>query len=457
MRRMNRWTTSIGAGSLALLLATPLMAQGLRTSPGETPWNEEGAPAPWLQEDPGSDAYARAREALNERQYAQAANLFQELRARYPTSGYVGDSYYWQAFALYREGGRTSYQRATELLDTQAQQHPNATTRGDADELRVRIEAQLAQRGDARAAAAIAQQAAVSCSEEDQELRIAALSALINMNADQAIPILREVLQSRDSCSAELRQQAVFVIAQKMTDQSVDILLDLAQRNPDPDPEVREQAVFWLSQVDSDEAVDALASILRESDDPELQEQALFALSQHSGDRAWDILTDFSRRSDADPGAQANAIFWIGQSSRGEATTYLREIYRSLQDPELKDDILMSVAQSEDPERQAWLMERVRDPNEDLEIRKSALFWMGQAGGIQASQLSELFHSFEDPEMQEQVIFVASQAGNPEAVDFLMDVARTAEDKDVREQAIFWLGQSKDPRVPEFLLSLIRG
>lgn len=316
MRRTNRRAASIGTGLLAVLLAAPLAAQKSLAPPRTPSWEEGGAPAPWLQEDPGSQAYARAREALNGRQYAQAADLFQELRDRYPGSGYVGDSYYWQAFALYREGGRSNYRRAMELLTTQAREHPDATSRGDADELRVRIEAQLAQRGDAQAAAAIAQQAAVPCSDEDQELRIAALSALINMNADQAIPILREVLQSRDACSVELRRQAVFVISQKMTDQSVDILLDLAHRNPDPDPEVREQAVFWLSQVDSDEAVDALAAILRESNDPELQEQALFALSKHSGDRAWAILRDFAQRSDADPEARANAIFWIGQSSR---------------------------------------------------------------------------------------------------------------------------------------------
>jgi HEAT repeat protein len=59
--------------------------------------------------------------------------------------------------------------------------------------------------------------------------------------------------------------------------------------------------------------------------------------------------------------------------------------------------------------------------------------------------------------MKEQVIFVASQMRDREAIDFLMSVARDEQDEELRKRAIFWLGQSKDPRVAEFLLSLING
>ena len=59
--------------------------------------------------------------------------------------------------------------------------------------------------------------------------------------------------------------------------------------------------------------------------------------------------------------------------------------------------------------------------------------------------------------MKEQVIFVASQMGETEAVDFLMEIASSERDKELRERAIFWLGQSNDPRIPDFLLALIRG
>lgn len=414
-------------------------------------------PEAWLQEDPGARLYQQAREALNRRRYGQATDLFEELREEFPRSGYVADSYYWQAFALFREGGARELREAARLLAVQRREHSDASTRRDADALMVRIDAQLARRGDADAAAVIAETASGPCNEE-QEVRLAALSALMNMNAEQAVPILQEVLQSRDECSVELRRRAVFLISQKMTDESVDVLLDLAHRNPDPDREVREQAIFWLHQVDSPEALDALESILLESDDSEVQEKAIFAISQRSDDgRAVAILKDYAERGDIDNELRANAIFWISQNPDAGGASYLIDLYPRLDDEELKERAIFGISQAGGPEARAWLLERVRDQREEVDIRKNALFWVGQMGGLQASDFDGLYDTLDDTEMKEQVIFVASQSGEREAVDFLMEIARNEEDRELKERAVFWLGQSNDPRVPDFLLSLIRG
>jgi len=410
------------------------------------------APAPWLQEDPGARAYAAAREALNARRYQEAAQAFSQLRQEHPRSVYVADSYYYQAFALSRLAGRSQMREARDLLQTQLQYHSQAGTLADARELLVRVESYLAQQGDPQAAAKIAQQASDPCGP-DQELRAAALNALLNMNAERAIPILREVLQSRDECSAELRSQAVFLIAQKMNEESVDILLDLAHRHPDPDPEVREQAVFWLSQVRSEEALQALESILRESDDPAIQESAIYAISQHRSERSGEILRQYAERTDVPPELRENAIFWIGQTPGG--VEYLKSLWTRIDDPELKSNLIHSIAQQGGQESRQWLVERAKDPSEEVEVRTNALFWASQTGAFSIAELRELFRTFSDPEMKEQLLFAASQRNEPEAVDFLMEIAENPDNGELREQAIFWLGQSKDPRVPEFLLRII--
>ena len=413
---------------------------------------EVQAPAPWLQEDPGARAYAQAREALNAARYQEAAEAFSELRRQHSRSVYAADSYYYQAFALSRLGGRAQLREARSLLQTQISDYSQASTLADARELMVRVEAQLARQGDAQAAAAITQQATDPCGP-DQELRAAALNALMNMNSERAIPILKQVLEDRDACTAELRQQAVFLIAQKMDEEAVDILLDLAHRNPDPDPAVREQAVFWLSQVHSEEALEALESILRESRDPELQENAIFAISQHRSERSGQILREYAERSDVPTELRENAIFWIGQSPGGGE--YLKSIWARLDEPELKENVLHAIAQTDDEASRAWLMERARDRSEDMEVRTNAIFWIGQTGSFRMTDIRDLFADFSDPEMKEQLVFAASQRNEPEAVDFLMEVAENPDNGELREQAIFWLGQSKDPRVPEFLLRII--
>jgi len=440
---------ALAQARMATGLARPRLAEA-RAVPSDEP------PEAWLQEDPAGPLYQSAREALNRRRYDEAAEMFARIRSEHPRSGYVPDSYYWQAFALQREGGQRNLRRAAELLQVQGAEHADANTRADARALMVRIEAQLASRGDADAAEAIARQAAGPCDEE-QEVRLAALSALMNMNADQAVPILREVLQSRGECSVELRRRGVFLIAQHMTDESVDILLDLAHRNPDPDREVREQAVFWLHQVDTPEALDALQAILRESDDEKLQERAIFAISQRSDARSVEVLKEYAERSDVPRELRENAIFWISQNPSAGGARYLIDLYGRLDDDDLRERAIFGVAQTSSEEGRRWLLERARDRSESIDVRKNALFWAGQMGSLRADELRDIFASLDEREMKEQVIFVASQMRDPGAVDFLMEVASSEENEEVRKRAIFWLGQSKDPRVAEFLLTLMRG
>ncbi|MCG6954700.1 MAG: HEAT repeat domain-containing protein [Gemmatimonadetes bacterium] len=414
-------------------------------------------PEPWLQQDPAAKSYQAAREALTAGRYAEAAKAFAALRSAYPTSGYVADSYYYQAFALYRVGGTRDLKSALELLAAQKEEFPDARNRADAETLRVRLESQLARQGDAAAAEAVAQQAADPCKSDEQSVRLAALSALMNMNADQAMPLLKEVLKSRDTCSAQLRRQAVFIVAQKMTDESVGILLDLAYRNPDPDPEVREQAVFWLSQVHSEEALAALQSILKNSKDESMQEKAIFALSQQGSVGAIQTLKEYAERADAPPKLRETAIFWIAQTPKAGGAKYLIDLYPRLETNALKEKTIASIGQRKLPEGHAWLLARARDPSESVDVRKNALFWAGQSGALSGAELKELYGTLTDPDMKKQVIFVASQSKDKDAVDFLMDVAKTEKDPELRKTAVFWLGQSTDPRVAEFLLSLIRG
>ncbi|HSR42152.1 MAG TPA: HEAT repeat domain-containing protein, partial [Longimicrobiales bacterium] len=307
-----------------------LAARGSPALAGVAPSAPEAAGG--LQAAPGDSIYREARDALNRGRVQRAAALFREVRQDHPDSPYAGDAHYFEAFALYRRGGEEDLRRALQLLDEQAERYATAPTLADARNLRVRIRGALARRGDVDAYSDVEAQAREECGP-DQETRLMALSALQNMNPERAAPILREVLESRDECSAELRKRAVFLVSQKMTDGSVEILLDLAHRNPDPDREVREAAVFWLSQVRSEEALDALVSILRSSDDPGIQEKALFALSQHQGERAGQVLREYAARPDAPDELREQAIFWLGQSPGGAG--YLRSLYDRLEGREL--------------------------------------------------------------------------------------------------------------------------
>jgi HEAT repeat protein len=283
-------------------------------------------------------------------------------------------------------------------------------------------------------------------------MRVAALNALLQMDADRAVPILRRVLARRDACSEVLRRKAIFLVSQKQTSETEDILLGAART--DPDEEVRQQAVFWLSQVGTERAVSALDSILRTSNDRQMQEKAIFALSQVNKGRASAALRAYAERTDAPTELREQAIFWIGQSNNADNARYLQTLYGTLREKELKEKVIFSLSQQNSADNARFIMSIALNESEDIDMRKQALFWAGQQGGS-ITDLVALYAKMTNPEMKEQLIFVYSQRNEKPAVDKLVDIARSDPDREMRKKALFWLSQSNDPRVAEILQQII--
>lgn len=91
----------------------------------------------------------------------------------------------------------------------------------------------------------------------------------------------------------------------------------------------------------------------------------------------------------------------------------------------------------------------VRDRDAGVETRKQALFWFGQGDGS-TKDLIRLYDSLDARSLREHFTFVVSQRRDDEAIDKLIDIARTDRDSEIRKQAMFWLGQTKDPRAIKF-------
>ena len=435
-------------------------------------------PRGWLQNDPADSLYRRARETLNRRDYRGAADLFAQIPVRFPRSGYAADALYWQAFALYRAGGERDLRTGLAALRQQRERFPKAATKGDAATLERRIQGELARRGDSEAAEAVAAAAEAliavppvppipptppmpggarshrdgACSEDDDDMKVAALNALLQMDEARARPVLRRVLARRDTASVCLRRKAVFLVAQQQADGTEDILLESVRT--DPDPEVQQQAVFWLSQVGTDRAVNALDSILRFSKDPEIQDKAVFALSQHGSPRAQQALRIYAERAEVPEAAREKAIFWLGQSGSAENAAFLRSLYGRLKSDDLKKKVVFSLSQMGGPENGKWLLGVARDSSQGIEMRKQALFRAGQAG-VPIEQLTALYGNVADQAMREQLIFVYSQRDEPAALEKLIDIARHDPNPELRKRALFWLGQSEDSRAVQVLQEII--
>jgi HEAT repeat protein len=428
-------------------------------------------PAPWAKDDPADSLYTLARAALGRGDYKRAAEIFHRLVERYPQSKYAGQALYYEAFSLYRTGESDNLRTALSRLRTLSARSGATAEGGDARVLITRVCGELAKRGDQSCAASINQIAygadtdvtggrtltiggsGCPSEEDDNDDRISALNALLQMDSEQAMPILQKVLERRDACSAGLRRKAVFLVSQKRTAATADILMRVAQG--DPDQETREQAVFWLSQVPGDRSVDLLETILKGNSDEGIKEKALFALSQHRSGRGEQILRDFASRDSESSDLRDKAIFWLGQTHSQANAEFLRGLYGRLKDEDLKEKILFSLSQQRGMGNERWIMDIATNSKEDIELRKKALFWAGQ-GAAPMQELVGMYDRMTESEMKDQLIFVYSQRQkDPAAIDKLFSIARTEKDPDLRKKAIFWLGQSHDPRAQQFLLDLI--
>ena len=462
------------AGALALpaLFAHPsdgphgITAQSIATTPAVAQSADAPIvaipPAPWAEADPADSLYRFALELLNRNEYRRAATAFGEITSRYPKSAYAADALYWRAFALYRLGGDDDLRDALRALATQRSRHPKATTTADASALEVRIHGALAQRGDASSAARISTKATDStrCTTgdrvDDGDVRAAAINALLQMDAERAVPILKQVLAKRDACSVPLRRKAVFLLSQKQTAETEALMLDVAQH--DPSQRVREDAVQWMGQLDSDQAAAALEDIALRSPDEALREKAVWALSERNRPRGQAVVRRIAESDDTPPRMRDKAIFLLGQRRSPENAQFLRDLFNRLPKTDRMDgtrkSILLSLSQMKGEGNDRWLMNVATDESQSVEVRKHALWTAGEAG-VQASELIPLYDRISDGRIKEQLIWVLSQSKSRAAADKLIDIARNDRDPQMRKKAIFWLGQMNDPRVQQLLLDII--
>lgn len=416
---------------------------------------------------PADSTYRAARELITSHEYRRAADMLKQLVDRYPDSKPAGDALYWRAWSLYQLGrdGRN----LSDLADARASLDrymsnvgKDAKAASDATELDSSIRSAQASLGDADAAREVAAAAkslrrepACSGSSADDEMRMAALDGLLSMRAEDAVPILKAVLKQRDDCRAAMRKKAVFLMSQKRPADLTAVLLDVARNDPSDD--VRGDAVFWLGQAQAGDAVAALDSIVFQSRDDDVRKKALFALSQQqSNEAARAALRRAAESETLSDDVRDQAIFWLGQSNTVDLD-FFKGLFKKTKSVEAKKKITFAVAQHASPEATAWLLDIAKDSSYDEDVRKDAIFQLGQRRSTTMDMLESVYAAAKgNDDVQKQVIFVYSQRSDPAAVDKLMDIAKHDPDIEMRKNALFWLGQRNDPRVRQFLLDLIR-
>ena len=255
--------------------------------------------------------------------------------------------------------------------------------------------------------------------------------------------------------------------------------------------------VYWLGRAGNEESLTFLKGLIESNQANRVGENAVAALAVHDDPRVDNILEDFARRSTNEK-VRSTAVFWLGQTPGHHP--FLADLVRNEQESvKLRKEAAFSIGVSRDPQAMATLQSlfgsisnrevkkqivfaasvnrseifdgapdkrdntgvdfliKVAEGDPDREVRKQALFWLGQKAGQRSlDALGKVVDSTDDDtEVQKQAVFAISQRPKDEAVPLLIKIAKTHPKPAVRKQAIFWLGQTGDERALEFFKEVL--
>jgi tetratricopeptide (TPR) repeat protein len=365
----------------------------------------ESPRAPWAADDPADSLYRLARQTLNSGEYRRAAQLFAQITRQYPTSQYRADAAYWRAFALYRIGGIADLHEALQALDSAGTDSagssgrkstrvretkltmvaPAASPGGarttfymdwakssdrESAVLATRIRGALAARGDATAAAQIARTAdssATSCDEEDAQLRVEALNALVQMDPKNADPAIAKVLARRDTCSAPLRRGALGLIARSDDAHSTELLISTAKT--DPSMEVRAEAIRLLGRAPDDRATAALVEFATSTDKAPLQRIAVRSLAAQQSPASVQAIRSLMTRTDVSNDVRITALHYAGKNDLqiGDLT----KMYDASADRSTRQEIISLLSQRPEPQAADKLIDIARTSTDPITRREA--------------------------------------------------------------------------------------
>src|SRR5438270_11716296 len=156
------------------------------------------------------DRYEAATDALDDHEWRRAVTLFTEVaRMRGP---HADAAIYWAAYAKAKNGDRTD--ALATLLELQ-KAFPQSKYIEDAKSLEVEIRQNAGE--------------AVSPEHEsDDDVKLMAITGLLNSDPDRAIPILQGILRS-PSQSAKMKDRALFVLSQTNSPRAAEVLTSIAK------------------------------------------------------------------------------------------------------------------------------------------------------------------------------------------------------------------------------------
>jgi hypothetical protein len=367
------------------------------------------------------ELYSDGREALDEDRYDQAAGKFRELAEM--NGPQTDAALYWKAYAENKLGKRDS--AITTIADLK-KRFPQSRWFKDGSALEIEVQQSSGQTAHPE-------------SQPDEELKMLAITGLMNSDPQRAMPLLEKVLNGPGA--PKEKSKALFVLAQNGSPESREILGRIARGQSNPD--LQRKAVEYLGLFGGQQARQTLAEIYASTSDESVK-RAILKSYMIGGDKVHLLA---AAKGEKDASLRAEAIRQLGIV---HAPNELRELYKTETSPEVKKDILQAFFLTGDAKFLAEAAQGEKDP----EIRRSAIRNLGLVGSADAKEaLLAIYTKETDRENKVAVLHALFIQGNAHA---LVTIARGEKDPGLKKTAVSKLALMNSKEGNDFLMEILQ-
>ena len=375
---------------------------------------------PGVSEDRADELYDEGREAIEEGRYERAVDRFNRLIDL--KSNRTDAALYWKAYAQNKLGQRT--EALTTLSDLEKAFGDSRWIK-DAKALEIDIRQSSGQTVSPDA-------------QNDEELKMYALNALMQSDPERALPAIEKILSSPSSI--KLKEKALFVLTQSRSSRAREILANIAKGGSNPDLQLR--AIRYIGVMGGTDSRQILDDAYRSSTDPAVKRTILRSFMT-SGDRA--RLLSLAK-TEKDAALRGEAVRQLGVM---HADAELAELYQTETAVEVKKAILQAMFVG-GSDKLLDLAKNEKDP----ELRRSAIHNLGlmrRPGTAEA--LTSIYTSDSNADIRKAVVnalFLQQNAGA------LIALARNEKNIEMKKEIVQKLSLMKSKEAIDYLAELLK-
>jgi HEAT repeat protein len=346
--------------------------------------------------------YDDGTHAINDGRWSDAIDFFNKVVQQHGQR--AEGALYWRAYAENKEGQPVrAISTCAELRHT----YPKSQWLDECEALEIEIRGHSAQPMQPQA-------------DQDEDLKLLALNAIMQQDEAHAIPAIQQILNSNSS--DKLRERALFVLSQSNSKEAQDLISQIARGQSNPALQVN--AIHMLS-IRGKQSVDLLADIYQHSSNDAVKKAIL---QSYLVTGSPDNLVE-AARNESDPQLVKAAVQSLGAMG---ATAQLQTLYNETKSREVKEHIINSLIAA--GPRGAEVLGTIAATVQDPDLRRGAIRNLGISGGPDlAPKLVAAYQNNSDPETKKAAIEALFLAGD--ARD-LVALAKAEKDPTLKEKIV---------------------